>query len=136
VNHDRKRQRAIALIGTGGIALTVASSCSSSCGWGLSSTTADDIYTIAGNLLDVHALYRLRQAQGVVRLADKHGALRLDLACRRALEIGDPSYKTVKGILLAGTERDGIIELAPPDAPAHLHGPDVLFSYLTIEASR
>ena len=96
----------------------------------------EQVQLLVADLLDVHALYRLRQAQGVVRLADKHGALRLDLACRRALEIGDPSYKTVKGILLAGTERDGIIELAPPDAPAHLHGPDVLFSYLTIEASR
>src|SRR5579859_2189904 len=49
--------------------------------------------------LEVNALYRLRQAQGVVALAEKHGAERLDAACRRAIEIGDPEYRTVKGIL-------------------------------------
>ena len=30
---------------------------------------------------------------------------RLDAACRRAIEVGDPSYRTVKGILAAGTEQ-------------------------------
>ena len=58
-------------------------------------------------IMEVNALYRLRQAQGVVGLADKYGAERLDAACRRALAVGDPSYRTVKGILVAGTEHDG-----------------------------
>ena len=44
--------------------------------------------------------YRLRQAQGVVAPGRKHGAERLDAACRRAIEIGDPEYRTVKGILI------------------------------------
>ena len=37
-------------------------------------------------------------------LAKRYGDDRLEAACRRAIEAGDPSYKTVKGILAAGTE--------------------------------
>ncbi len=79
-------------------------------------------------IMEVNALYRLRQAQGVVGLADKYGAERLDAACERALVAGDPSYKTVKGILAAGIELDEEHETqSPPAAPAHLHGPERLF---------
>lgn len=78
-------------------------------------------------LLEVNALYRLRQAQGVVRLADKHGAERLEAACRRAAAVGDPSYKTVKGILQAGTEADADEEAPEASAPAHLHGQEAMF---------
>ncbi len=88
-------------------------------------------------LMEVNALYRLRQAQGVVGLAERHGADRLDAACRRALAVGDPSYRTVKGILAAGAENDGddAVE-TPPSAPAHLHGPQALFGTAeTIEAA-
>ncbi|MEA2931834.1 MAG: hypothetical protein QOI56_619 [Actinomycetota bacterium] len=82
---------------------------------------------VVGQIMEVNALYRLRQAQGVVGLADKHGAERLEAACRRAITVGDPSYKTVKGILAAGTEHDGEAPQAAPSAPAHLHGPERLF---------
>src|SRR6266567_3815140 len=58
---------------------------------------------IAG-LLEDNALYRLRAAQGVLHLADKHQPGRLEAACARAAAAGDPSYRTVKGILAAGTE--------------------------------
>jgi transposase len=79
-------------------------------------------------LMQVNALYRLRQAQGVIRLADQHDARRLDAACRRAIDAGDPAYKTVKGILAAGAEHDhGAPAQTVPSAPAHLHGPDRLF---------
>jgi len=81
-------------------------------------------------LLSDGALYHLRAAQGVVRLADKHGATRLDAACRRAIDVGDPEYRTVKGILTAGTENDGTETPGAPDAPAHLHGPTSLFGHL------
>jgi hypothetical protein len=60
---------------------------------------------IAGLLAD-NALYRLRAAQGVVGLADRHDPSRLEAACARAIAAGDPSYRTVKGILAAGTDRD------------------------------
>lgn len=81
-------------------------------------------------LLEVNALHRLRSAQGVIGLGERHGAERLDAACRRALEVGDPSYRTVKGILAAGTEHDGAEEASVPTAPAHLHGPEALFEDL------
>jgi hypothetical protein len=78
--------------------------------------------------MEVNALYRLRQAQGVIGLADKHGAERLEAACARALAVGDPAYRTVRGILAAGTEHDGEEQPeTPPAAPAHLHGPQRLF---------
>jgi transposase len=83
---------------------------------------------IAG-LLEVNALFRLRAAQGVLGLADRHSAERLEAACAKAVAVGDPSYRTVKGILAAGTETD------PAPAPAgdggaaaFLHGPTQLFA--------
>jgi hypothetical protein len=83
---------------------------------------------IAG-LLEVNALFRLRAAQGVLGLSDKHGTARLEAACAKALAVGDPSYRTVKGILVAGAETDP----PPPSAgdggaAAHLHGPSQLFA--------
>jgi len=66
-----------------------------------------NVKALVEQLLDRNACYRLRQAQGVVGLADKHGAGRLDKACRRALQIGDPQLRTVRGILTAGTEDEG-----------------------------
>jgi len=82
---------------------------------------------IAG-LLEINALHRLRSAQGVLGLADKHSAGRLDAACRRAIDVGDPTYRTVKGILAAGTETTGTEPPEPASAPAHLHGPARLFA--------
>jgi len=43
-----------------------------------------------------------RAAQGVIRLADKHGAKALNAACERALAFGFSDYKTAKGILKNG----------------------------------
>jgi transposase len=60
---------------------------------------------VIGDLLAENALYRLRAAQGVVGLADRHDPARLEAACARALAAGDPSYRTVRGVLAAGTER-------------------------------
>jgi hypothetical protein len=87
----------------------------------------ESVAGVVAALMEVNALYRLRQAQGVVGLADSHGAERLEAACRRALVAGDPSYRTVKGILAAGTEHDDEAPAEPPSAPAHLHGPQLLF---------
>jgi hypothetical protein len=95
----------------------------------------EHVEVLVGGLLEPHALYRLRAAQGVLKLADKYGAERLDAACRRAIEIGDPEYKTVKGILVAGTENEGEPEPVAPDVPAHLHGPLSLFDHLDAEAA-
>ena len=84
------------------------------------------VAAVVAQLLEVNALHRLRSAQGVIRLAEGHPD-RLDAACSRALAVGDPSYRTVKGILAAGTEHDGQLVLVAPAPPAHLHGPAGLF---------
>jgi transposase len=83
---------------------------------------------VIADLLTVNALFRLRAAQGVLGLADKYGPARLEAACGMALAVGDPTYRTIKGILAAGAETD-----PPPagtgdgGAAAFLHGPDTLF---------
>ena len=84
---------------------------------------------LIGGLLADNALFRLRAAQGVLGLADKHQPGRLEAACAKATAAGDPSYRTVKGILAAGTETDP--RAAPAGdggAAAFLHGPDALFA--------
>jgi hypothetical protein len=79
---------------------------------------------LAGELLSVNALFRLRQVQGVLRLGQRHGDARLEAACARAIAAGDPSYRTVKGILAAGTEHEGFQPPLPGiDVPAWLRGP-------------
>ena len=79
---------------------------------------------VIGELLAVNAIFRLRQAQGVLRLAERYSDERLEAACQRAIEAGDPSYRTVKGILAARTENAPVQQhLAGIDTPAWLRGP-------------
>src|SRR5438105_7496304 len=79
---------------------------------------------VISGLLAGNALYRLRSAQGVTGLADKHDPARLEAACAKAIAAGDPSYRTVKGILAAGTERDQLPAVAGDGgAAAFLRGP-------------
>jgi transposase len=79
---------------------------------------------LIGELLADNALYRLRAAQGVIGLADKHDLSRLEAACAKAVAAGDPSYRTVRGILAAGTERDQLPAAAGDGgAAAFLRGP-------------
>ena len=82
---------------------------------------------VIDQLLQVNALYRLRAAQGVLGLVDKHSPERLEAACARATTVGDPSYRTIKGILAAGTEHDTGHAPTRPAAPAFLRGPQALF---------
>jgi transposase len=90
---------------------------------------------LVGGLLVDGLLHNLRAAQGVIGLADKYSHERVDAACARAIAVGDPGYRTVKGILAAGTERDGDVVAFAPDAPAHLHGPRSLFDGLDGEVA-
>lgn len=83
---------------------------------------------IAEELMAVNALHRLRSVQGIIGLADKHDPARVDAACRLAIDVGDPTYRTVKGILAAGTEHVTPIEAPANTGPAHLHGPARLFA--------
>ena len=84
---------------------------------------------VIGELLAENALFRLRAAQGVLGLGDKHTPGRLEAACAKATTAGDPSYRTIKGILAAGTETTQTPRpTGDAGAPAHLHGPDQLFA--------
>jgi transposase len=89
-----------------------------------------NVSDLVADLLSGGALHHLRAAQGVIGLAEKHGEARLDAACARAVTVGDPSYRTVKGILAAGTEAEPTVASLPPAAPAHLHGPAGLLAHL------
>jgi hypothetical protein len=88
--------------------------------------------TVIETLMTDNALYRLRAAQGILGLRNKYGTDALETACAAALTAGDPSYRTIKGILAIRTP-------APADtgehtaraaaAPAFLRGPDDLFAH-------
>lgn len=90
----------------------------------------EHVAEVIAELLTDGALHHLRAAQGIIALADRHGADRLDAACARALAAGDPSYRTIKGILNVGaeTDPDRPPSTAAASTPAHLHGPDGLFA--------
>jgi hypothetical protein len=81
---------------------------------------------IVAELSQINAIHRLRAIQGIIRLRDKYGDDRLDAACARALAVGDPRYRTVKGILVAGTEHGDDLtgQHGAPTPPAMLRGPD------------
>ncbi|MFJ9908262.1 Mu transposase domain-containing protein [Streptomyces sp. NPDC101152] len=84
---------------------------------------------VIDQLLEINALYRLRAAQGVIGLRKKYGDERLEAACANATTVGDPSYRTIKGILVAGTETEPAPESAGDGgAAAFLHGPTRLFA--------
>ncbi len=86
--------------------------------------------SVVADLLAVNALFRLRAAQGVLGLRDKHTPARLEAACAKAIAVGDPSYRTIKGILIAGTETTdtGSTGARGVEVPAFLHGPHALFA--------
>lgn len=71
-----------------------------------------------------HPLACLRQAQGIIRLADTYAAPDIDAACRRAL-IADGSLRTVRNILARG-QRDDEVEAHVSNAGAFLHGRQAL----------
>lgn len=94
---------------------------------------------LVDDLLAVQALHRLRSAQGILALVDKHGPEALDAACARALAAGDPSYRTVRGILALPASPDDTRSQpgskdsragAATSTPAHLHGPAELLGHL------
>ena len=60
----------------------------------------------------------------MIGLGDKHDPSRLEAACAKAITAGDPSYRTVRGILAAGAERDQLPAAAGDGgAAAFLRGP-------------
>jgi transposase len=61
---------------------------------------------IVHRLLNDPVLYRIPTAGRLVRLAKRFTAERLEAACQRALAFDDPSYKTVKRILVQGLDAE------------------------------
>jgi len=59
-----------------------------------------------------HPQQGFRSALGILRLGKGFGEARLEAACRRALQIGSYSYKSVESILRQGLDRQ-----APPEQP-------------------
>jgi transposase len=90
---------------------------------------------VIGEFMAVNAIHRLRSAQGVLAFRKTVGDARLEAACARAIAVGDPSYRTIKGILAAGTELDGVTEPLAPQAPAHLRGPQAFDTDTTSETA-
>jgi transposase len=65
-----------------------------------------------------------RSALGILRLEKDYGALRLEMACQRALEIGATSYSSLKSILKRGLDRNANLEAssAPPSEHDNIRG--------------
>lgn len=81
------------------------------------------------SLLSSHALHFLRQSQGIIRLADKYGADRLNAACARANAFGDPSYRTVRNILDQGLDaQPALFTVTNSSTTGFLRGVDGLFN--------
>ena len=60
----------------------------------------------------------LRAAQGLLRLRDSFGAVRVEAACTRALNFSSPTYRTVKQILKEGLDQQpDLINSAELEAP-------------------
>ena len=52
------------------------------------------------------------------------------------MEVGDPAYRTVRGILAVGADQQANTDpagAASAATPAHLHGPGELFAHLDID---
>ncbi|MDP2871707.1 MAG: hypothetical protein Q8P31_04130 [Bacillota bacterium] len=82
-----------------------------------------NVHEVMLRVLAVETLAHLRQAQGIIRLERTYGAARLDAACTRALAFGDPAYRTVKRILVAGLDAYTLPESAhKAGAGAYLRG--------------
>jgi len=67
---------------------------------------------LVGRLLDHPIVQRLRAAQGILRLGERFGAVRLEAACCRELAFEDLRYRTVKTILERGLDSQAAPETA------------------------
>jgi transposase len=95
-------------------------------------TLGPAVTQVVEELLSRHALHYLRQCQGIIGLAEKYGAQRLEAACQVAFAFGDPAYRTVRNLLEKGLEGQSPLPIpssqAANRAPAYLHGPEQLFA--------
>jgi transposase len=71
------------------------------------------VFELTDRMLEERPLDRLRSVQSILRLEERYGAVRLEAACRRALDFGDLRYGTIKRILERRLENQDR-ELSPP----------------------
>jgi transposase len=73
-----------------------------------------------------HPQQAFRSALGVIRLADRYSAPRLDAACRYAIDLEAVRYKTIKHILAAGLDQAAaqVEDDRPTAAHANVRGAD------------
>lgn len=64
------------------------------------------ISQVVNTWLDDPAVDRLRTAGRLLRLRERYGDVRLEAACARALQFAEPTYATIKRILVGGLERE------------------------------
>jgi transposase len=82
-------------------------------------------------LLEDPVVDRLTTAGRLLRLRERFGDQRLEAACQRAWHFGDPTYKTVKGILHKGLEKEELLTLSPaPKAQAFVRSAAELVGHL------
>jgi Integrase core domain len=88
------------------------------------------VHAAVEELLERHHLHHLRQSQGIIRLAETYGEIRLDAACQRALVYGNAQYRTIKTILEKALDPQPADAVQPRVASigAYLRGPDALFN--------
>jgi len=83
-------------------------------------------------LLDDPVLYRLPTAGRLVRLKHRYGEQRLEAAARRALAYGDPSYRTIKRILIQGLDQEEApLPVSLPPATTFARSADELVGVLS-----
>jgi len=88
--------------------------------------SGDAVAAVVENVLASrkHVQQSFRACLGIMRLEKEYGHERLSAACTRALEIGSPSYKTIKSMLKSGMDRLKLQE-RPEDPIAPIAHPNV-----------
>lgn len=83
-----------------------------------SKTVGPACLAVVESMFGHRVLDHLRAAQGLLRLSDQFGRIRLEAACARALNFGTPTYRTVKHILKDGLDRQpDLLDTAELEAP-------------------
>jgi len=78
--------------------------------------------TLIEALFADRVLDNLRAAQGILQMAKRFGPLRLEAACKRALDHENPRYRTVKTILQKGLDQESEAPLPAPHLPDTYRG--------------
>jgi len=98
-------------------------------------TVGPALRQIVQTLLDDPILYRIPTAGRLVRLKNRYGVERLEAAAQRALWFEDPSYKTVKRILIQGLDQEETpLPVRLPPATTFARSADELVGVLAEEA--